>query len=311
MYKYIFGPVISRRLGTSLGIDLVRMKTCTLNCAYCECGKTTRLTTERREYVPVDVVIDEIRQFMDEAETPPDYVTFSGSGEPTLNSRIGDVIQAIKQSYPTQNVAVLTNSTLLHLKEVQDALIPADLVLPSLDAVSLEAFEHILSPHPDVTPELVLKGITEFSARYTGRLVIEIFIVPGVNDTDEELSLLRDACQKIMPDGIQINYLDRPGAFDWVKPATAAELDHVERALAGLPVQIIKRPDYGTMASGNISRLEQKILSTVERRPSTLDDLVFSLGMQPAELRTFIDRLVDEQKLVCERGKRGFFYRKG
>lgn len=309
MYRYIFGPVFSRRLGTSLGIDLVKMKTCSLNCAYCECGVTTNLTMERKEYVPVDVVIDELFDYMEKAEEKPDYMTFSGSGEPTLNTRIGDVIQAVKAKYPKQKIAVLTNSTLLFKEEVQDALLGADLVIPSLDAVSIEAFERILNPHPSLRPKQVIDGIISFSRRYRGMLVIEFFVVPGVNDTDTELSLIRETCMKIQPAAVQINYLDRPGAFDWVKPVDDDILQHVEKALEGLPVEPIKKPRYDKAHPETVERVEQRILATIRRRPSTIDDLSFALDLRAVEIRKILDKLVDEKKLSCEKGDRGFFYR--
>ncbi len=309
MYKYIFGPVASRRLGMSLGIDLVKMKTCSLNCAYCECGMTTNLTIERKEYVPVDVVIDEIHDYMEKAENMPDFLTFSGSGEPTLNIGISDVITWIKDKYPDQKVAVLTNGTLLYQKEVRDALMKADVVIPSLDAVSLEAFQRILNPHPEITPELVINGMIEFRREYSGSLIIEFFIVPGVNDTDAELALVRGACEKIQPESIQLNYLDRPGAFDWVEPVDHDILKKVEASFAGLPVQIIKRPEYDLSKMWNLEMIEQQIYAILERRPSTIDDLIAILGLRAVEIRKILDTMVAQKKIISEKGDRGFFYK--
>jgi len=140
MYKYLFGPVPSRRLGMSLGIDLIPHKICSLNCIYCECGPTTKLTLERKEYVPYDDVVKELDNYFSNNPNP-DYITFSGSGEPTLNSRIGDVLEFIKLKKPDIPVAVLTNGTLFYQKQLRAELFNADLVLPSLDAASEMSFQ--------------------------------------------------------------------------------------------------------------------------------------------------------------------------
>ena len=149
MYKYLFGPVPSRRLGMSLGVDLVPKKVCSLNCVYCEVGKTTKLTLDRMEYVKYDKVIAELKQFMS-SNPKIDYITFSGSGEPTLNIKIGDVMNFIKKNYPEIKTAVLTNGTLLFDKKLRTELLQADVILPSLDAASQEVFEKIDRPNPSL-----------------------------------------------------------------------------------------------------------------------------------------------------------------
>jgi len=161
MYKYLFGPVPSRRLGMSLGVDLVPHKVCSLNCIYCECGRTTNLTLERKEYVPFDEVIKELEHFMNN-NPAPDYITFSGSGEPTLNSRIGDVLQYIKSNHPDILVAVLTNGTLFSDKQVRSELLSADVVLPSLDTASDSTFYKINRPFHSININDYIKGLEEF-----------------------------------------------------------------------------------------------------------------------------------------------------
>lgn len=152
MYKHLFGPVPSRRLGMSLGIDLIPKKLCSLNCVYCEVGKTTKLTTNRLEYVKYDNVIAELKQFMGN-NAKIDYITFSGSGEPTLNSRIGDILNFIKKEYPKIKTAVLTNGSLLYDKILRTEMISADVILPSLDAASQKVFEKIDKPNPSLKYE--------------------------------------------------------------------------------------------------------------------------------------------------------------
>ena len=149
MYKYLFGPVPSRRLGMSLGIDLVPKKVCTLNCVYCEVGKTTKLTTNRMEYVKYDKIISELNQFM--SNNPKiDYITFSGSGEPTLNSKIGEVLAYVKQNYPDVKTAILTCGALLSSPQLRSELLEADVVLPSLDAATQAVFNKINRPNAKI-----------------------------------------------------------------------------------------------------------------------------------------------------------------
>ena len=171
MSHHVFGPVPSRRLGRSLGIDLVPFKICTYNCIYCQLGPTTNLTLERKEWVPFDKVIEEAREKIRSADGI-DYITFSGSGEPTLHSRIGELIREFKRlsSIP---VAVLTNGSLLWQKDVQDDLLEADLVIPSLDAPDRGLFRHVNRPHPDLAFDQVVEGLVKFRERYHGRIWLE------------------------------------------------------------------------------------------------------------------------------------------
>ena len=171
-------------------------------------------------------VIAELDEFL--ATAPDlDYVTFAGSGEPTLHSGIGEIISFIKDRYPCYRVAVLTNSALFTDPGVRAALMRADLVVPSLDAVSEEVFVKINRPSPGITAGQVLEGLLDFAREYTGEVWLEIFIVPGVNDTDKELRLLKDAVTAINPDRVQVNTLDRPGAEDWVRPAAPEAIERI------------------------------------------------------------------------------------
>jgi len=188
MYKHLFGPVPSRRLGMSLGIDLIPKKVCSLNCVYCEVGKTTKLTTHRLEYVKYDNVIAELLQFM--SNNPKiDYFTFSGSGEPTLNSRIGDVLNFIKKEYPKIKTAVLTNGSLLYDKNLRAELLDADVILPSLDAASQDVFEKIDRPNPELNIETYIQGLVDLRKEYSGQIWLEILLLRGYNDSKEELKI--------------------------------------------------------------------------------------------------------------------------
>ncbi len=309
MYKYLFGPVPSRRLGMSLGVDLVPHKICSLNCVYCECGRTTDLTTMRKEYIPYNEVVQEVAHYLKHNPTP-DYFTFSGSGEPSLNSRIGDVLHFIK-SNSNVPVAVLTNGTLFSDKTVREKLLEADVVLPSLDAAEEVAFRKINRPWHKLNIPEYIKGLVDFRKEYSGQIWLEVLIIPGLNDTLENLKALKKAFLKIHPDEIQLNTLDRPGAVENIRAATRRELQEILN-FWGLPqVKIIAAaPDRKKIVSYR-DDTESAILETIKRRPCTLDDLHKILGLHLNEINKYLDVLEEEKKIVSVREKRGLFYRVG
>lgn len=240
MYRHLIGPLHSRRLGLSLGIDLVPLKTCNLNCLYCECGGTRRFSLARREYVPMAEVCAELTHYL-AGHPPPDYLTFSGSGEPLLHSRAGDILAWMQQHYPGIPRAVLTNGTLFSDPEVRRAVTAADLICPSLDAATQAVFRKIDRPHPALRIERIIEGLIQLRLEYPGKIWLEVFILPGVNDGEEELEQLRLAIVQIAPDLVQLNSLDRPGAVADIRTATRHEFERIAR-LWGLPnVEIISR----------------------------------------------------------------------
>ncbi len=307
MYKYLFGPVPSRRLGMSLGVDLVPHKVCSLNCSYCECGRTTLLTLNRKEYIPYDEVTAEIEHYL-KNNPAPDFITFSGSGEPTLNSRIGDVLNFIKDKTSDIPVAVLTNGTLLYDKEVRSQLINADVVLPSLDAAEDYAFRKINRPHRKLDIDRYIQGIVDFRREFKGKIWLEVLILPGVNDNESNLDALKRAFLSINPDEVQLNTLDRPGTSKNIRAATRAELKHIA-AYWNLPyVKIISAaPDRKNIVSYR-SDTENAILETIKRRPCTLSDLNKILGLHINEINKYLDVLENEKKIVSTRETRGIFY---
>jgi wyosine [tRNA(Phe)-imidazoG37] synthetase (radical SAM superfamily) len=306
-YNTLFGPVPSRRLGISLGIDLVPMKTCTLNCIYCECGESTHLTLERREYVPFATVKQELSIYF-ENNPPPDYITFSGSGEPTLNSRIGDVLHFIKNHIHDIPVALLTNGTLFSQKQVREDIKAATVIIPSLDAATEKVFRKINRPSPHLKVDTIIQGLTQLRKEYRGKIWLEIFIVPGMNDTEQELTALKQAIDKIKPDQVQINTLDRPGPVPTLRAATRQELEHVidfwemENAaiVADAPEHKALFPYRKDTASA--------ILGTIARRPCTLTDLSEILGLPTDEVKKYIDSLHTDKKIKIVKQKRGLFY---
>ncbi len=306
-YRYLFGPVPSRRLGRSLGIDLVPQKTCTFDCAYCECGRTTLLTRKRREYVPTDQVIAELDDCL--AKAPDiDYITFAGSGEPTLHSGIGDIISFIKDRYPRYRVAVLTNGALLVDPEVRAALMRADLVVPSLDAVSEDIFRDINRPSPGITAGQVVAGLAAFSREFPGDIWLEVFIVPGKNDTDEELLRLRDAIAVIAPDRVQVNTLDRPGTDIRVRRASPVTLERA-RAIIGGNAEVIGAASCEPAMTPEAYDIADMLLATLRRRPCTVADLAGISGLRPAEVTKHLRVLEEKGAVEPVREQRGVFYR--
>lgn len=306
-YKHLFGPVPSRRLGVSLGIDLTPQKACTLNCVYCECGKTDILTMDRKEYVPTAEVIDELRHYL---STDPvlDAVTFSGSGEPTLHVGVGEIIAFLKREFPRYRVVMLTNSTLLYLPEVREALMPADLVVPSLDAVSEEVFRRINRPKHECTSAGLIEGLTTFCDEFQGEIWLEVFIVPGVNDTMEELDLFRQVFERLRVDRIQLNSLDRPGAVDWLESMPRETLMAIAHNL-GDKVEVIGKPFIRQRCVAWRDDIRDRILSTLRVRPCTLEDLASSLGLHLLDAGKYLDVLLGDGVIEQHFGERGVFYR--
>jgi len=306
-YKHLFGPVPSRRLGISLGVDLVPLKTCTLNCIYCECGRTTDLTVTRKNYVPLSEVKEELTDYF--ANNPrPDYITFSGSGEPTLNSSIADVLHFIRNHIHDIPVAVLTNGTLLSVKQVREDIKDAALVIPSLDAATDKIFRKINRPYLRLKIDSIIDGLVRFRKEYSGQIWLEIFIVPGMNDTEHELTALKQAIEKIGPDQVQLNTLDRPGPVSTVHAATRQELEHIIHFWQLENVSIIADVSERKDLLAYRTDTESAILGTIARRPCTLKDLSEILGLQINEVNKYLDVLEADGKIKMVRQKRGFFY---
>jgi wyosine [tRNA(Phe)-imidazoG37] synthetase (radical SAM superfamily) len=308
-YQYIFGPILSRRLGISLGVDLVPHKTCSLDCVYCECGKTTDLTLEQKEYVKFKDVKKELEHFWNHNDDP-DYITFSGSGEPSLNSKLGNVIEFIKNKKPCIKTAVLTNSTLFDNPDVRQSLLKADLVIPSLDAVSNKAFIKINRPDKGLDIKKIIKGIEIFAKEYHGKIWLEIFILPGFNDSESDLILLKKAIKTINPDLIQLNTLDRPGTVSHIKPASKLELERVKRVLEFDNIEIIAKIDKNIKAKPDIQKkdIKEAIIKTINRRPCTKQDLIQLTGLDTQILKKTIT-LLEQQKIIAgKKRERGIFY---
>ena len=307
MYKYLFGPVPSRRLGMSLGIDLVPKKVCSLDCVYCEVGKTTKLTTDRKEYILYDKVTAELADYF-QNNPEPDYITFSGYGEPTLNVRIGEILQYLKTTKPHIPIAILTNGTLFYDPTLQEEIKTADVVLPSLDAATEEVFRKLNRPAEGLSLTNYINGLIEFSQKYKGKIWLEVFILPGYNDHEEELTKLKEIIQKIHPESVQLNTLDRPGTEPGLRGATPEELQKIIDFWDMKNVKIISAAAARKNKTSYRKDTESAILETIARRPCTLQDLTQILGMHSNEINKYLGVLEEEGKIQTQEQERGVFY---
>lgn len=304
-YKTLFGPVPSRRLGVSLGVDLVPHKTCSLNCVYCECGSTTHLTLKRDAYVPVDQVLTELNDYLSRDEKI-DHITFSGSGEPTLNEGIGEIIQFIKSDFPRYKVALLTNSTLFDRSEVRLQVKAADVIMASLDAATQPDFDKINRPHPQIDLNAMVEGLAALRKMYSGRLLLEYFVVKGVNDSQQALEGLKPLISKIDADGILLNTLDRPAAEEWVRPVGANRLKKISDFLE--EAEIVKYRSAAPAIESHRADMITRLVATVRRRPYTVQDMSQIMGLGVETLQPVLDQLVDSNRLVVKPMGRGLFY---
>jgi len=293
MSRHLFGPVNSRRLGRSLGVDLLPFKTCSLGCVYCECGWTTDKTVRRGELVPIAAVQAELDQALS-ADPAIDYVTFSGAGEPTLHSGIGRVIAHLKTRHPRTKVAVLTNGTLLGDPAVQAELAAADLVIPSLDGATEASFEAICRPVAGVTVQAVIDGIASFRRSFTGLLLLEIFIVPRINDSPDELAALKLAATRIAPDAIQLNSLDRPAPDSSVMAAGADHLRLIAELFQPLPVQVVRRRGVDEPPPWSDPALFQRIVALLATGPTTLGRVALAIGLREGDLAKILAQMASQ-----------------
>ncbi|NLG17896.1 MAG: radical SAM protein [Fibrobacter sp.] len=308
-YKHIFGPVRSRRLGVSLGIDMVQGKTCSLDCVYCECGETTDLTIERKEYVSFSELSNEIADYLS-GNPKLDYVTFGGSGEPTLNTAFGPLIRFIKDNFPHYKTALLTNGTLFYLPEVREAAKPFDLILPSLDAISDKAFSAVNRPHKELSNQRIIEGLVTFCREFKGTIWIEVFIVPGVNDDPSELQAFKESLLRMNPSRVQLNSLDRPGPCSWVRTADFEQLSKISDFLAPLPVEIVSRKSLETFKNEKADdTTEETILSLLKRRPSTIEELSGISGVALSQLSVILENMVSESLVTAYTVNDCMFYR--
>jgi wyosine [tRNA(Phe)-imidazoG37] synthetase (radical SAM superfamily) len=294
---YIFGPVPSRRLGRSLGIDVIPPKTCSFDCIYCESGPTTRLSVRRENFADPAEVLKELDEFFRRFPNGADALTFSSAGEPTLYSMLGELIGEIKRKYSRIPLVVLTNGSLLQDPGVRKDLLKADRVVPSLDAVTPEIFAQINRPHPSLALHEIIEGLRAFRRDYRGLLHIEIMLVAGVNDGAKELSALARAAEQTGADRIELNTVVRPPARSDARGLAQESMKRAASFFQPERVEIIGV--FGRCGEGvSESDIAGRILQTIERRPCTIPELAASLGIAEKELEAESRTLRDEAKLT-------------
>ncbi len=268
--KYIFGPVPSRRLGLSLGVDLLPPKTCNMDCIYCELGRGCGTICRQGEYTPVDEIKEEIRQVCLEDPRGFDCLTFTASGEPTLHSRLGELIE-FSRHICGKPVVVLTNAGLSIVKEVRHSLASADFVLPSLDAATQQVFRRINRPDPCLSIEEIIEGLQRLKQEMRGQMWLEILFVKGINDSEAEVMALKRAISRIQPDRVQLNTVVRPPAEEFAKPVPRSRLEQIQGEL-GAGAEIIV--DFSRkLKEGSPLILESEILDLLKRRPLSCKDI--------------------------------------
>lgn len=304
--QYIFGPVPSRRLGRSLGIDLVPFKTCTYDCIYCQLGVTTNHTMERKEWFPFKDIISELKGKLD---TGPDYITLGGSGEPTLYSKIGELIEGIR-SLTDIPIAVLTNGSLLWRKEVRQQLINADLVIPSLDAGDQSMFQAVNRPVPDIAFEKMVEGLIAFRSEYGGGFWLELFLMDGYNSTIDEARKIADRVSEIKPDRVQLNTVTRPPSEEYARASTKQQLKELSKLFK--PQAEVIADFRGVHKEADFRSTQDDIVRMLQRRPCTMTDISDGLAMHRNETVKYIEELFEsgllEQKKI--KGETYYIYNK-
>lgn len=307
-YSYLFGPVRSRRLGRSLGIDLVPLKVCTWDCPYCQVGATTDKTHLRRDYVPVAGVLDEFDHWMAH-DGQADVVTLAGGGEPTLHLHFGDIIEAVGLRSGLRRI-LLSNGSLFSLPEVRTGACKADVVKATFSAWDQVSLQALHQPHRDLSFDSFYSGLKAFRAEFTGEYWLEVFVVPGVNDTAECMARVATLAAEIRPDRIHLNTAVRPARDGVTQPVSAAVLAELAGLFSPMAEVIAvlapAPPGKGVEAAGDVQAA--RILGLLQRHPCSPGDVSASLGLSERDAATALGRLCDSGKVRRERRDGDDFY---
>jgi len=293
--KYVYGPVPSRRLGQSLGVDTIPLKTCNWNCVYCQLGRTEPLINQRKDYYPPEEILVEVQAAL-ESHAPGeiDWVTFVGSGEPTLHVSMGWLIRQVK-SITHLPVAVITNGSLLYQPDLRQELTAADAILPTLDAGTADLYRTINRPHPDITFDRLVEGLIAFRTEYKGKLWVEVMLVQGLNDTPEALWEIAKILQQIRPDAIHINLPTRPAVETWVKPPSKENLMQA-MAILGSTAEVV-HPAEGSFDLSGYDNLIDAIIGIITRHPMRQRELERTLDRwTPGQVSQTLAELANDRR---------------
>ena len=302
--RYVYGPVPSRRLGRSLGVDLVPFKICSYDCIYCQLGSTTTKTVERCPYFPVEAVIADVKEALDRGVNA-DYVTMSGSGEPTLHSEIGRVISETKKLTDIP-VVVLTNGGLLTDPDVRRALSKADVVAPDLDAGSEAMFSYINRPHPSISLDNVVNGLAKFREEYAGRIWLEVFLLAGINTVEAEIERIKSHIERINPDEVHLNTVARPTTEEYAWRVPDDQMLKIKESF-GERAKVVSPFKHDELSTGRAVKKDD-VLALLARRPCTLEDIASGLGIHRNEASKYLSALLSEGQVVETRQNRMPYY---
>ncbi|WP_319541662.1 radical SAM protein [uncultured Pseudodesulfovibrio sp.] len=308
-YKYVFGPVMSGRLGRSLGLDLLGDRICSMDCVYCEVGATRNLTVERKPYVAATAILKELAAWKEEGLDTPDMVTLGGLGEPCLNSEMAEVIIGARQLFPDTQIAVLTNASLIGNPEVRRELALADVVLPSLDSLLDDEFTRVNRPCKGFSPQGIADGLLEFRKEFNGKIFLEILLAEGINDTNENLGRLKNFCKRLAPDRVDVVTLTRPGTVKGVHPVEGEVLSRWRMALESGEASVHTRQttDRKTMSTEHVIDF---VRASLTRRPQTVSQLAQALTVDPKQVRAAVEALLKMGE-ITSRDDRGETYYHG
>lgn len=301
---HVFGPVPSRRLGRSLGVDLVPFKTCSYDCIYCQLGRTTVKTLERKEYVSVGEVLSELERKLAEGVTP-DYVTLSGSGEPTLHSRLGELIEGVKRLTRIP-LAVLTNGSLLWNCEVRRDLAQADVVIPSLDAGDETLFRYVNRPHSSLSFDQMVDGLRVFRREFKRQIWLEVLLLGGVTGIQTEAEKIARLAEEVAPDKVQLNTVTRPTAEDFALPVSLDHMNQLAKAFRVHAEVVVDLNEAGPLSTDEVE--DEDILGLLRRRPCTVQDIAHGIGLHPAEVAKRLGVLSKGGDVLAKRKEGDVFY---
>ncbi|MCK5578957.1 MAG: radical SAM protein, partial [Planctomycetes bacterium] len=267
---------------------------CSYDCIYCHCGRTVKKTIQRKEYIPVNKIVKEVKSFLGSYEGKLDYLTLSGAGEPTLNSGLGKIIHQLKKICKTP-VAVITNSSLLWRPDVREEISRADLVLPSLDAAKPNVFRLVNRPN-EIKLSEVIDGLIEFRRCFKGEIWLEIFLCRTYNDGTENLKALKKAVKEIRPDKIHLNTVTRPPAEYFAYSLIIKKMRKIARAF-GRNAEIIMEQRLVIPQKLPGANSKDRILSLLKRRPCQASEIAGALGIDESKLTKYISGLENKKKI--------------
>lgn len=292
-FKYLYGPVPSRRLGRSLGVSPIPPKTCNFSCVYCQLGKTTNMTNQRQEFFNLQDILEEFKAYIKSDVSQFDFVTIVGEGEPLLYSRIGELIKSIK-AYVDKPVAVITNGALLCEEKVREELNESDLVMPTLDAYDQITFKKINRPHKSISFDSYVDGLISFSKNFKGKIWMEFMMIKGLNDDEESLRKIKEIFNRISYDRLYINLPMRPPAEDWVTVPEKEKIELAQNILGGISLDFLEEEDFYSSIKDDL----EAILSIIKRHPMNQHEIESFLDQRKCENKNEIFEKLEKNEYV-------------